>query len=432
MELIDIPLRWVGIATCLFVIVLASLAEASLSAISRRQLNGINGGSRAKVIDDLITDAYRFKVALLLLNTMALIALTALAFGLIATLPLWQQITWMVGATVAIILIAEALPKAVAIRNPAVIAKLIATPFSVCMVVLRPLIVAIDFVARSLLTPKGSQELAPVVTEEELMTIVNVGEEEGILEPTERAMIKDIITFGDTIVREIMTPRVDVITISTTASIDDALNLITGHGHSRIPVYRESSDRIIGVLYAKDLLASLRFGQKPAAIHTLMRHPFYVPELINIDDLLRTMQNKRVHFAVVVDEYGATTGIVTLEDILEEIVGDINDEFDIATLPDMVWNGPTELTVDARVLLDDINDQTGLSLSSETSDRIGGFIAEHLGRMSQIGDQVSLPDHTLLTVMAIDGIRTSRIRINIPVKSHQGGDDESNQSPTTH
>ena len=98
----------------------------------------------------------------------------------------------------------------------------------------------------------------------------------------------------------------------------------------------------------------------------------------------------------------------------------------------MVWNGPTELTVDARVLLDDINDQTGLSLNSETSDRIGGFIAEHLGRMSQIGDQVSLPDHTLLTVMAIDGIRTSRIRINIPVKPHQGGDDESNQSPTTH
>jgi len=174
-ELIDIPLRWVGIATCLFVIVLASLAEASLSAISRRQLNGINGGSRAKVIDDLITDAYRFKVALLLLNTMALIALTALAFGLIATLTLWQQIAWMVGATVAIIVIAEALPKAVAIRNPAAVAKLIATPFSVCMVVLRPLIVAIDFVARSLLTPKGSQELAPVVTEEELMTIDECG-----------------------------------------------------------------------------------------------------------------------------------------------------------------------------------------------------------------------------------------------------------------
>ncbi|MFN5935873.1 MAG: CNNM domain-containing protein, partial [Roseiflexaceae bacterium] len=126
MELIDIPLRWIGIVMCIFFIVLASLAEASLSAISRRQLNSINGGSRAQVIDDLITDAYRFKVALLLLNTMALIALTALAFGLIAVLPLWQQIIWMLGATVAIILIAEALPKAVAIRNPATIAKLIA------------------------------------------------------------------------------------------------------------------------------------------------------------------------------------------------------------------------------------------------------------------------------------------------------------------
>lgn len=432
MELIDIPLRWVGIALCVFFIVLAALAEASLSAISRRQLNGLNGSSRAQIVDDLITDAYRFKVALLLMNTMSLITLTALTFGLIASLPLWQQFAWMVGATIGIVIGAEALPKAIAIRNPAIVAKLIVGPFYVCMVVLRPMILCIDIIARRLLTPAGSLELAPVVTEEELMTIVNVGEEEGILEPTERAMIKDIITFGDTIVREIMTPRVDIVTINATASIDDALNVIAGRGHSRIPVYRESSDRIIGVLYAKDLLASLRFGQKPAAIHTLMRHPFYVPELINIDDLLRTMQTKRVHFAVVVDEYGATTGIVTLEDILEEIVGDIKDEFDTATLPDMVWNGPDELTVDARVLLDDINDQTGLSLNSETSDRIGGYIAEQLGRMSQIGDQVTLPDHTVLTVIAIDGIRTSRIRINIPTTRQQGGNDESNQSPPAH
>lgn len=432
MDLIDIPLRWVGIAACLFFIVLASLAEASLSAISRRQLNGLQGSSRAQIVDDLINDAYRFKVALLLMNTMSLIALTALAFGLIAALPLWQQLLWMIGATVGIVVGAEALPKAVAIRNPAGTAKIIAGPFYVCMVVLRPLIICIDFIARRLLTPEGSDELTPVVTEEELMSIVNVGEEEGILEPTERAMIKDIITFGDTIVREIMTPRVDVITINATASIDDALSLITVHGHSRIPVYRESSDRIIGVLYAKDLLASLRFGQKPGSIHTLMRHPFYVPELINIDDLLRTMQTKRVHFAVVVDEYGATTGIVTLEDILEEIVGEINDEFDIATLPDMIWNGPHELSVDARVLLDDINDQTGLTLSSETSDRIGGFVAEHLGRMSQIGDVVTLPDHTELTVIAIDGIRTSRIRISIPNTHMSGGNDELNQPSTTH
>jgi magnesium and cobalt transporter len=223
-----------------------------------------------------------------------------------------------------------------------------------------------------------------------------------------------------------------VVTINVTASIDDALNLITGHGHSRIPVYKESSDRIIGVLYAKDLLASLRFGQRPAVIHTLMRPPFYVPELINIADLLRSMQTKRIHFAVVVDEYGATSGIVTLEDILEEIVGDIKDEFDAATLPDMVWTSPTELTVDARVLLDDINDQTGLTLSSETSDRIGGFIAEQLGRMSQIGDQVMLSDQTVLTVIAIDGIRTSRIRINVPTTLLQGGNDESTQPPTTH
>jgi len=224
-----------------------------------------------------------------------------------------------------------------------------------------------------------------------------------------------------------------VVTINATASIDDALNLITGYGHSRIPVYRESSDRIIGVLYAKDLLAKPALWPETSGhSHPSCAIRFMYPSSSTLMIYCVPCKPNGCILQWLWMNMVLTTGIVTLEDILEEIVGDINDEFDATTLPDMVWNGPNELTVDARVLLDDINDQTGLSLNSESSDRIGGFIAEHLGRMSQIGDQVTLPDHTLLTVIAIDGIRTSRIRINIPTQPHQGRTDESNQQPTPH
>ncbi len=427
MEQIDIPLRWVGIVAALLVIGLAAAAEASLSMISRRQLHALQTSSRATLVHVLIEDAYRFKVSLLLLNTIALIAVTTLTAGLVADHGVWLQLAWLGVLTVVIILFAEALPKAIALRNPSATARLIAGPFYFLTVVLRPLIIVIDFIARRLFGISGANDLTPIVTEEELLTIVNVGEEEGVIEPNEREMIEDIITFGDTIVREIMIPRVDVITINASASFQEAINLITNHGHSRVPVIKESSDRIIGILYAKDILAHMRYGQPHQTISGLMRHPYYVPEMIKIDMLLRNMQTKRVHFAVVVDEYGATTGIVTLEDILEEIVGEIHDEFDPTSVPDVVWNGAGDVVVDARILLDDVNDLTGLDLSSESSDRIGGFVAEKLGRMSEAGDVVKLSEHTQLTVIAIEGLRSSRIRITF-MPNNQGARNDHNQS----
>lgn len=414
MSVLSVPLHWFGILIAFVSIALAAAAEASLSVISRRQLNALQHASRASMVQSLINDAYRFKVALFLLNSIALISITALTFDLIRDQPPVIEFAAVAGLALFVIVFGEALPKAIAVRNPAATAQFIATPFWLAATLLQPLILLIDYAARRVFAGTDSDELAPMVTEEELMTIVNVGEEEGIIEPKEREMIRDIITFGDTVVREIMIPRVDVVTINAAASMQDALSIITTNGHSRIPVIWESSDRIVGVLYAKDLLASIRYGQTNPAIKDVMRTPYYVPEMVKIDILLKNMQTKRVHFAVIVDEYGATTGIVTLEDILEEIVGDINDEFDRATIPDVVWNGPGDVTVEARLLLDDINDLTGLAFESESSDRIGGFVTEQLGRMSQINDVITLSNGVVLTVVAIDGIRTSRIRITYP------------------
>lgn len=414
MTLLFVAAHWVGIVLAFVCVALAAAAEASLSVISRRQLSTLQHTKRASMVQALINDAYRFKVALFLLNTLALITLTALVFDLLQAQPPYTVVSAITALTFVVILFGEALPKAIAVRNPAATAQFIATPFWVAATVLQPLIVLIDYTARRLFIGEDSDELAPMVTEEELLTIVNVGEEEGIIEPNEREMIQDIITFGDTVVREIMIPRVDVVTVNAAATMHDALALITGHGHSRIPVIYDSNDRIVGVLYAKDILACMHRNQGEPEIRTLMRTPYYVPEVAKIDAVLKNMQTSRVHFAVVVDEYGASTGIVTLEDILEEIVGDINDEYDRATVPDVVWNGPGDLTVDARLLLDDINDATGLELRSDTSDRIGGYVTEHLGRLSQLNDVVTRADGTTLTVVAVDGIRSTRIRVTYP------------------
>lgn len=414
MTLLFVSAHWVGICVAFVCVALAAAAEASLSVISRRQLSTLQHTKRASMVQALINDAYRFKVALFLLNTLALITLTALVFDLVRTQPPLTAVVAMAGLALCVIFFGEALPKAIAVRNPAATAQFIATPFWLAATLLQPLITLIDYTARRLFIGDDSDELAPMVTEEELLTIVNVGEEEGIIEPNEREMIQDIITFGDTVVREIMIPRVDVVTINADASMHDALGLITGHGHSRIPVIYDSNDRIVGVLYAKDILAWMHHNPGNPDLRTLMRTPYYVPEVAKIDAVLKNMQASRVHFAVVVDEYGASTGIVTLEDILEEIVGDINDEYDRATVPDLVWNGPRDVTVDARLLLDDINDATGLDFASDASDRIGGFVTEHLGRLSQLNDVVTLPNGATLTVVAVDGIRTTRIRITYP------------------
>ena len=423
---IDIPLRWIGILCALFLIALASAAEASLSMISRRQLNALHTSSRANLVHALINDAYRFKVSVLLLNTIGFIVTTALVVSLLEGLQLYQEILWIVVMTIGIILFAEALPKAIALRNPSETARFIAGPFYFLTIILRPISMLIDFMARRVFGLSGKEVLTPIVTEEELLTIVNVGEEEGVIQPEEREMIEDIITFGDTIVREVMTPRVDVVAISANAPFNEALALVTTHGHSRIPVYRESNDRIIGLLYAKDLLLGMRYGNTDFVVAEMMRAPYYVPEMINIGVLLKTMQARRVHFAVVVDEYGSTTGIITLEDILEEIVGEINDEYDQNRDPDVVWNGDGDVVVDARLLLDDVNDLTGLALHSETSDRIGGFVTEQLGRMSQLNDEIEI-DGATMTVVAMNGIRMSRIRIVYTAK--QGGKGDSSNQP---
>jgi CBS domain containing-hemolysin-like protein len=239
--------------------------------------------------------------------------------------------------------------------------------------------------------------------------MMSAGEEAGWIEHEEREMIEGVMDFGDTLVREIMIPRVDVVALEVNSSLDRALDVAITRGHSRIPVYEETIDNVIGILYAKDLIPVLRDGKRDTPLRDIIRPAHFVPATMKVSTLLEDLQRRRVHMAIVVDEYGGTAGIVTLEDLIEQIVGEIRDEYDTEE-PSIVEVGPHELIVDARVTIDDVADMLEVEFPETTADRIGGLVYEQLGRIPRVGDQVICGDVTI-TVLSIKGIRAERLHI---------------------
>jgi putative hemolysin len=407
----------IGIVLCLVLLAFTSAADAALTAISRHRLSVMQeeAAARATVITRLLSDPYRFKAAILLLNTATVILATAFTLWLTAQLSIGGRLGALAGLLLLMVLFSEALPKALALRNPSRAAALLAGPMALLVRLLWPLIAVISMLTNPLISRLSGQrsDQLPLVTEEELRLLVNVGEEEGLIEPDEREMIEGIFSFGDTVVREVMVPRVDIVGLGQDASLQEALETVIAHGHSRIPVYDETIDNIVGILYAKDLLPGLRAGQAGMSLAGLLRPPHFVPETMKVDALLKDLQARKVHLAIVVDEYGGTAGLATIEDLLEEIVGEIQDEYDVEE-PSVSFVAEGELLADARVLLDDLNDLTGLRLEAQESDRLGGLVFERLGRVPRVGDQVQLGDGVTITVLSIEGLRPRQLRLNYP------------------
>ena len=260
--------------------------------------------------------------------------------------------------------------------------------------------------------PVGHTRLsAAPVSEDGIIRQVDVAEEEGVLEEDEGEMIRSIIDLGNTIAREVMSHRIDVIGIPGSAPVAEAVARGLEAGHSRIPIFDGSIDQITGIFYLRDALA--RHVDAHTQVGLLSRPAYFVPETKKVDDLLREMQARRVHLAVVVDEYGGTAGVVSIEDIIEEIVGDIRDEFDhdkmsVRTLDD------GSIVVDAAMTLDDLNDALDLSLASDDVDSVGGLVYLGLGRVPAVGDSVTNAGATI-AVEEIDGNRIVRVRITRPV-----------------
>ncbi|MCX7851686.1 MAG: hemolysin family protein [Caldilineales bacterium] len=253
-----------------------------------------------------------------------------------------------------------------------------------------------------------------LLTEEGLRLLLRFGAEEPLIEEDEREMIDGIVRLGDKTVAEVMVPRVDVVALPVDATLEEALDVCVTSGHSRIPVYEDTIDRIVGVLYAKDLLTHFRArfleGKSGFALRELMRKPYFVPESALVGDLLSELQHKKTHLAIVVDEYGGTAGIVTIEDLLEEIVGEIQDEYDFEA-PLIQQVEPQVYLISGRANIDDVNRELGLSLTDEDeSYTLAGVIYSHLQRVPDVGDKVELDD-AQLEVVSVNDNRIAQVRV---------------------
>ncbi|MCL5109010.1 MAG: hemolysin family protein [Chloroflexi bacterium] len=247
------------------------------------------------------------------------------------------------------------------------------------------------------------------VTEDEIISMVDAGEEEGVIQTFEREMIRGVFDFGDTVVREVMVPRIDVVALDRSTPVQMALETFLRLGFSRLPVYKGSIDEIVGVLYAKDLLRYFSGEHKPEGIVALARPPIFVPETKRLSELFKELQQSRTHMAIVVDEYGGTAGLVTMEDMLEEIVGEIRDEYDLEESR-LVILSPDEVLVNGLVSVGDLEDTLEVRLEVEGVDTVAGLVYSTLGRIPVPGDRVELGELTL-TVESVSGRRIRQVRV---------------------
>jgi CBS domain containing-hemolysin-like protein len=293
-----------------------------------------------------------------------------------------------VASVTAIFLIfGEVSPKVYAVRHPERFSRLAARPMRVVSILLSPITAVLTLLTRTVseLAGKGTTSLS--VTEEELKTMVDIGGEEGTLDLEEQKMIHSIFEFGETEVREVMIPRIDMVCVENGTNRDEVLRLITSASHTRLPIYEENVDNIRGILHAKDLLKVMNAASETIDLLSIARKPYFVPESKKIDDLLRELQKEKTHMAIVVDEYGGTAGLVTLEDLLEEIVGEIQDEFDVEE-PLFSRTDSQTVTVDAKMNIYDLNELLEADLPTDGFETLGGFILSLAGKVPNKGDEM--------------------------------------------
>lgn len=424
--MINISFGLIGLAAALILDLLLASARCAFINSRLSQLNTYEEEDlpRAGLAVRVLSDAHRLMLAMRIALTFSRILVIGVA--LITFLPLQFESGVSGIAIVAGILagaglllgLFEFFLEGIVLRKPERWALRLA-PIAAGTVFLSAPIGWLLFHLGSWSSNRGGDRLFTLVTEEEIMTMVDAGEEEGVIEEDEKAMIYSIFQLDNTLAREVMIPRIDIIAFEENTSLREATEIFLSTGHSRAPVFSGSIDNVIGLIYIKDLLASWQLGELDKNISDLLREPYFVPEAKVLDDLLAEMQAKRMHMAVVVDEYGGTAGLVTIEDVVEEIVGEILDEYDFAEELAYEQVGEGVFTFSGGIDIDDVNQITGARVPKETSETLGGLIYSELGKVPVVGETVDVGGLHLV-VEEVVGRRIRKIRARV----HKSGETE--------
>ncbi len=405
---------WLILIVATAVFAFASVAEGAIGSLSRARVQRLadQNEQAAKRIVEFAERPAKYLATLAVVKPAALIAAVIASIQLLDRIPPGSStlVVW-ISAFVVALLLGWVAPHAAATDHPENVASALAFPIRVLSFVVGPLARVVSWTTDRLswLLGAGPAPEGPLVTPAELKVMVAASEEEGLIERQERTMIDNVLELEEKTVREVMVPRPDIVALPTATSVRGAVDTFVREGYSRLPVYRDTIDDIVGILYGKDLLPLSMSGRLDDRVGDFVRPAYFVPESKKAGDLLRELQQLRVHIAIVVDEYGGTAGMVTIEDALEEIVGEIQDEFDTEEQK-IVKVDDGEALVDGGVSIDDVNEELGLDLSAEEVDTIGGLVHERLGRIPVVGDRVEM-DSALLTVVSSSGRRVTRVRV---------------------
>jgi len=402
---------------CILLSAFFSSAEVALISIHRAKVRTLvnEGKPGSQAIAALKESPEHLLITILIGNNIVNVAAASLATAIAIQMFGDLGVGIATGFVVIVLLVfGEIGPKIYAARASDSFALTVAPIILFLSRLLSPVIWFVQRVSPSLGIGKDVAE--PAVTEEEIKEWIDVGKEEGTIEQGEQDMLYSVLEFADTTAREIMTPRVNVILMEDTVSFEEAIRIFNETGFSRIPVYHEHIDNITGILNVKDVFSAMVSRRKDATVKEVMYDPMFVPETQKIDDLLKELQVHRVQMAVVIDEYSSFVGIVTVEDILEELVGDIMDEFDKEE-PEVQELAPGVYVVDAQTWVEDINDRMGLMLPTDESyETIGGLIIDRLGHLPKHpGEKVDLAigNGVTLVVMQMHGRRIVKVKIVI-------------------
>jgi CBS domain containing-hemolysin-like protein len=394
-----------------------SSSEIAMFSLAKHRIESLvdEGEPSAKTLRELKSDPHRLLVTILVGNNIVNIAMSSIATGLLALYVGQGQAVAVAtfGITALVLLFGESAPKSYAVENTESWALRIAKPLKASEYVLLPLIVTFDYLTRIVNKITGGRSAIETsyVTRDEIQDMIETGEREGVIEEDEREMLQRIFRFNNTIAKEVMTPRLDVTGIPTDASIEEAIQTCVQCGHARLPVYEGSLDNVIGVVHIRDLVRDLNYGETDnddLRLDDFIQPTLHVPESKNVDELLTEMRENRMHMVIVIDEFGTTEGLVTMEDMIEEIVGEIlegGEEEPIEYIDD------ENVVVRGEVNIDEVNEALEIDLpEGEEFETIAGFIFNRAGRLVEEGESIEY-DGVRITVEQVENTRIMSARL---------------------